>query len=274
MGRKHLKRLKGNKQTEGKRHASAEPVVRVVSAMMDREAKKLYVFTDDMLINQLRRDGPRIEASFDALCADDLAELSALLSRANGLFFSGLSVGMKEEDDVRVACSQLLLNAANSFAAAVAVLRMGYVLQPGIILRSLLEAVSTTLHLLQNPKDLDAYKNHTLQSPKTIAAAKKALPPFGLLYGNFSDNFAHIGHLHKSITPIREYTEKHEAVEVNLSLLRVAAWLLYVTAELAFNDLVEQPRYWHPVEQGYKYDPSDEEKVWMMKFFQFIPESL
>lgn len=274
MGRKHPKRRKGKGQAEGTRLASDEPVVRVASALMDLGAKKLYVFTDDMLINQLRRDGPRIEASFDALCADDLADLSTLLSGANGLLFSGLSVGMKEQDDLRVACSQLLMNAANSFAAAVAVLRMGYVLQPGIILRLLLEAVSTALHLLQNPKDLGAYKSHTLQSPKTIAAAKKALPPFGLLYGNFSDNFAHIGHLHKSITPVREYTGRHEALDVNLSLLRIAAWLLYVTAELVFNDLLEQPRYWHPVEQGYKYDPSDEEKVWMKNFFQFIPGPL
>jgi hypothetical protein len=242
-------------------------VVRVTSALIDHEAKKLFVFTDDMLINQLRRDGPRIEASFDRLCADDLTELSALLSRANGLFFSGLSVGLKKQDDLRVACAQLLMNAANSFAAAVAVLRMGYVLQPGIIIRSLLEAVSTALHLMQNPKDLAAYESHALKSPKTIAAAKKALPPFGLLYANFSDNFAHIGHLHKSITPIREYTEKHEALQVNLGSLRIAAWLLYVTAELVFNDLLEQPRYWHPAEQGYKYDPSENEKVWMKNFF-------
>lgn len=273
MGRKHSKRHKGKSGSDGVRHPAVEPVVRVASVMMDPEAKKLYVFSEDMLINQLGREGPRIEASFDALCAVDLVELSALLSKANGLFFSGMAVGLKQDDELRVACSQLLMNAANSFAAAVAVLRTGYVLQPGIILRSLLEAVSTSLHLMQNPKDLHAYKSNTLQSPKTIAAAKKALPPFGLLYGHFSDNFAHIGHLHKSITPIREYTSKHEALEVNLSSLRIASWLLYVTGELVFNDLVEHPRYWHPVDQGYAYDPSDEEKAWMQNFFQFIPES-
>jgi len=274
MSHKHSKRRKGIANAKGARHTSVEPIVRVASAMMDPEAKKLYLFTDDMLINQLRREGPRIEASFDTLCANDLAELSSLFSKANGLFFSGMAVGTKQDDDLRVACSQLLMNAANSFAAAVAVLRMGYVLQPGIILRSLLEAVSTALHLLLNPKDLQAYKSHTLQSPKTIAAAKKVLPPFGLLYGNYSDNFAHIGHLHKSLTPVREYTEKHEALGANLSMLRIAAWLLYVTAELVFNELVDRPRYWHPVEQGYAYAPSDDEKNWMQKFFNFTPEPL
>ncbi|WP_159970767.1 hypothetical protein [Pseudomonas sp. 8Z] len=228
----------------------------------------MVVFTDDILLNQLRRDGPKIEESFDRLCADDLSKLSSLLSKSTGLVYSGLSVATQKEDELRSACAQLLLNAANSFAAATAVLRMGYVLQPGIIIRSLLEAVSTTLHLVQHPNDLTAYQNHTLQSPKTIAAAKKALPPFGQLYGHFSDSFAHIGQLHKSITPIRVFSERHEALEVNLSSLRIAAWLMYVTAELVFNELVTAPRYWHPVDQGYKYEPSEEEKEWMKIFFQ------
>jgi hypothetical protein len=244
----------------------------VASALIDRESRTLFVFTEDMLLNQLRRDGPKIEASFDRLCSEDLDQLSVLLSKTNGLLYSGLTVALKEEDELRTACAQLLLNASNSFAAAVAVLRMGYVLQPGIIIRSLLEAVSTSLHLLQHPRDLVAYRNHSLQSPKTIAAAKRALPPFGSLYGHFSDNFAHIGHLHKSVTPVREYTERHEALDVNLSSLRIAAWLMYVTAEVMFNELLENPRYWHPVPGGYMYNPSEEEKTWMKSFFQFTPE--
>lgn len=145
---------------------------------------------------------------------------------------------------------------------------MGYVLQPGIIIRSLLEAVSTSLHLIQYPKDLPVYQSHKLKSPRTIGSAKKAIPLFGPLYAHFSDNFAHIGQLHKSITPVSVYTKRLEALDVNLSSLRVAAWLLYVTAELAFNELLEQPRYWHRTEQGYEFDPSEEEKEWMKSFFE------
>ncbi|MBU0620928.1 MAG: hypothetical protein KJ795_03675 [Gammaproteobacteria bacterium] len=235
--------------------------------MLDHQEKLLVVFTEDMLLNQLRRDGPKIEASFDRLCEKDLIELSAFLSRTCSLLYTGLKVAMRREDELRIACAQLLLNSSNSFGVAVAVLRMGYVLQPGIVIRSMLEAVSTSLHLLQKPGDLQSYQNHTLQSPKTMAAAKKALPPFGQLYGYFSDNFAHIGQLHKSVTPVREYTERHAALDVNLGFLRIAAWLLYVSAELAFNDLLDQPRYWQPVESGYKYDPSNAERDWMKSYF-------
>ena len=242
-------------------------IVRVSALLFDPKDRQLVVFTDDMLINQLRREGPKIEASFDRLCETDLTQLSAFLSKSSSLLFSGLKSASRKDDELRVCCAQLLLNACNSFAVAVAVLRMGYVLQPGIVVRSLLEAVSTALHLIQKPADLRAYQRHELQSPKTMAAAKQALPMFGQLYGYFSDNFAHIGHLHKSVTPIREYTERHAALDVNMSFLRIAAWLVYVTSELVFNKIIDEPRYWHPVENGYRYDPSPSERDWMKAYF-------
>lgn len=245
-----------------------EKIVRIGSALIDHDRSKIILFSEDILINQLRRDGPKIEASFDSLCERDLTQLSGLLSKASGMLYTGLKIALHENDELRVACAQLLVNASNSFVAAVAVLRMGYVLQPGIIIRSLLEAVSTSLHLLQRPSDLSAYQNHTLQSTKTIKLAKEALPLFGNLYGHFSENFAHIGSLHKSITPVGEYTELHDALKANLSSLRIAAWLLYVTTELAFNEVTSQPRYWHPVKDGYKYEPSEDERKWMNSYFQ------
>jgi hypothetical protein len=236
--------------------------------LLDREKKQIVIFTTDILINQLRRDGPKIEASFDKLCDEDIKELSALLSQSSGLLYSGLKVALRYDQNLRAACAQLLINASSSFGAATAILRMGYVLQPCIIIRSMLESISTVLHLLQYPKDLVAYEKHTLQSPKTIAAAKKVLPPFGELYGHFSKNFTHIGHLHKSITPVTEFHEKHDALVVNLDSLRIAAWLLYVTTELLFNEFVPEPRYWYPVKNGYVYNPASKERDWMSVFFR------
>lgn len=264
-----LRKSKNKKRSIHKRKplCPAEKIVRIGSTLVDHDKSEIFLFSEDILINQLRRDGPKIETSFDSLCESDLIQLSRLLSKASGLLYTGLTIAVRENDELRVACAQLLMNASNSFGAAVAILRMGYVLQPGIIIRSLLEAVSTSLHLLQKPSDLSAYQNHTLQSTKTIKLAKEALPLFGSLYGHFSENFVHIGSLHKSIAPVREYTESHDALKVNLSSLRIAVWLLYVTAELAFNEVTKQPRYWYPVKNGYKYEPSEEERKWMDSFF-------
>ena len=236
--------------------------------LLDHQERQLFVFTTEMLLNQLRRDGPKIEASFDKLCENNLRELSGFFSTTLGLLFAGLRVATRHDQPLRVACAELLMNACHSFGAAVAILRLGYVLQPGIIIRSILEAVSTVLHLLQNPSDLASYRDGTLQSPKTFAAAKRAIPPLGNLYGYFSDNFAHIGHLHKSATILSEFNERHDALEVNLGFLRIAAWLLYVAVELLFHELLEQSRYWRPAPNGYVYDPSDEEREWMTAFFR------
>lgn len=247
---------------------SGTVTIRPGAIWLDHHDKKLVVFSDEMILNQLRRDGRKIEVSFDNLCDVDLRELSTFMSKTASLLYSGLTVATRNERSIEAACGHLLMNTFNSFGAATAILRMGYVLQPGIIIRSMIESVSTVHHLLQNPSDFKSYVNGTLRSPKTLAAAKKAIPPMGELYGYFSKNFAHIGELHKSITPVSEFNEKHSALEVNLNFLRMAAWLLYVTVELLFNELLEEPRYWYPVPNGYRYDPSSQEREWMANYFK------
>ena len=130
----------------------------------------------------------------------------------------------------------------------------------------MLEAVSTVLYLVQHPTEVAAYERDALRSPKTIAAAKRAIPIFGELYGYFSANFTHIGHLYRAMNPIAEFTDRHDALEVNLGFLRIAAWLLYVVTELVFNELVKAPRYWHPVPNGFMFDPSPQERAWMASY--------
>lgn len=97
---------------------------------------------------------------------------------------------------------------------------------------------------------------------------KKCIAAFRINVRSFQRRLCHIGKLHKAITPITEYVERDEALVANLSALRMTNWLLYVTAELAFNELVDSPRYWYPVDNGYRYDPSHDEKAWMSNFFQ------
>jgi hypothetical protein len=266
--RKRSNKAKSQRRSQGsEQHVPPNPAL----VLVDVEARQRIIVSSDILINQLRREGPKIEASFDSVCAQDLRELSDLLSTSLGFIFSGLRISAREGRELEHAAGHLLMNASNTLGAATAVLRMGYVLQPGILVRSFLEAISTVLHLLQVPKDFKAYQEHTLPSPRTIAAAKKVLPPFGLLYGHFSDNFAHIGKLHKTITRVAEFKRGDEALEVNLGFLRLATWLLYVTTELLYHRLFAEPRYWRRVDEGYMYDPPEKERVWLDGFFR-LPE--
>lgn len=61
-------------------------------------------------------------------------------------------------------------------------------------------------------------------------------------------------------------TEPTKPLAVNIDFLPMAAWLLFVTAELLFNEQ-EKPRCWHAVPQGYIFNPSEDERAWMQRLF-------
>jgi len=48
------------------------------------------LFTPDVLTNQLNRDAPGIAETFDALCDEDVKELSELLSESATIASNGL----------------------------------------------------------------------------------------------------------------------------------------------------------------------------------------
>lgn len=265
-----------NREKRAKKQRPGGPRVDLPSnplmGFLDHEAKQRIVVSGDVLINQLRRDAPKIEASFDAACDEEIREISELFSLTVGVLIASLRLASRQNDELRLAAGPLLSNASNSLAAAAAVLRAGYVLQPGILIRSLLETVSTVLHLIQVPGGLGELRSGRLKSTRTLAAAKTALPPIGALYGYFSENFAHIGDLHKGLPRVGEFERGDEALEVNLGFLRIGTWLLYTTTELLYFDLVPQPRYWVSASGGFTFDPSDDERKWMDSFFRFKEE--
>ncbi len=241
-------------------------LLRAETILLDSKDDQLIIISKDILINQLHRDGPKIQKSFDALCSSDIEEISAFISCSVSILYSGLLVSKKAKAHRMLACTELLINALNSLGASTQLLRSGYTLQPGIVIRSILESVSTVFHLLDRPNDFEKYQNGLLESPKTIAAAKKAIPTFGSLYRAFSENFTHIGHLHRTIQRVEEYRELNDPLKMNIGFLKMTSWLIYVCSELLFHNLIQEPRYWQKVEGGFMYNPSEEERGWMEKY--------
>jgi len=241
--------------------------------------KTIVVVKKNVLLNQLKRDGPRIDKSFDAICSSDLEEFSELMAQTMVLILSGLKRSRYSGDELRLVAGQLMLNTLNSFCAAVQILRSGYRLQPGVIVRNILESVSVVLHLMQHPSDLEPFRAGKLNVPKTVNTAKKALPPFGQLYGFFTKQFSHISGFHQSLQPLVEYSNRDEALISNLRFLRIAVWHIYVTSELLYHDMVTEPRYWTHISSGiYAYDPSADERQWLDRFLHgpdkqpFVPK--
>jgi hypothetical protein len=242
------------------------------AVILDHEGRRIIEVRKNVLLNQITRDAERIAKSFDALHLDDLTRISEQFALAYALLTSGMLRAGKEEDDLRIACGELISNALNSLAAATYLVRGGFVLQPGAIIRSCFESLAVVLHLLQYQTDLEAYRKHEFDSTRAIASAKRVFPPFGKMYGFLSREFTHIGKLHKQLTPIREYTEPYEPLDTNMQFIRTGVWMCYITCELAFLDVVAIPRYWEQLppdasdQIAYRYCPSAQEKDWMERF--------
>jgi len=223
------------------------------------------IVTPDVLLNQFKRDAPNIAATFDDLCHNDLNEVSTLLAQAMTITTNGL---MRDWDTpVRMWSAEVLTNIANTLSAAIFVLRAGYRLVPGLILRNAVEAMCVCLHGLQNPNDLQKITSHNFDSTTAIQTAKKIVPAFGPIYGHLSQQFVHIGPLHHSIQPVTTYTEKNDELLVNLRWIRASTWMFYVVAEFAFLDIVPIARYWkHAPPNSVIFAPSESEKEWQQRF--------
>lgn len=225
------------------------------------------IVTSDILVNQLRRDSLRIAESFDALCDADVDEMSQLLAESSAIIFAGLQDKGRKNRKLQLWSCEILINVANSLSAAIYVLRAGYRLIPGVVLRNAVEAMAVCLHGLQKPKDLARINTGNFDSPKAINTAKKVIPPFGELYGFLSNTFVHMGPLHHAIQPLVPYEARDNDLLVNLRAIRTTMWLFYVIAEFAFLDRVQNPRYWR-FESPDKavYNPSETERQWQQRF--------
>src|SRR5262249_10995363 len=183
------------------------------------------IVTADMLLNQMKRDSLLIAQSFDALCTGDMEELGGLLAECATITLRGLYDDRRADKDLQRWSGELLTNIAFSLSSAVYVLRAGYRLMPGVILRNAVEAMAVCLHGLQKPQDLARIKSGKFDSPKAIITAKKVVPHFGDLYGFLSKEFAHAGPLHHSIQPLAPYNERADDLLVHQRAIRASVLL-------------------------------------------------
>lgn len=240
--------------------------------VIDPATDRLYEFRRSMLINQITRDADKIAKSFDAQHSADLGKMSGLFAHCSATWTSGLLQAERNHDDLRMACAELLSNSLNSMVGAAYMLRGGFVLQPGPVVRSAIESMAVALHLMQFPDDFQKYREHKFDSTRAISSAKRVFPPFGQMYGLLSREFTHVGSLHKQLTPIREYTGSEESLQLNIQFLTSGIWMCYVSCELVFLDVVSQPRYWRELpdqiegKTAYAYEPSEQEQAWMADF--------
>lgn len=190
--------------------------------------------------------------------------MSELQSRVM-LRISPLGLKTYGGEEPRQACLRLLINANQTLIAALQTLRAGFRLQPGILVRSVLEALSTVLYILKTPEGLTRFKAGKLDSAKTIGPASKVLPPLGRMYGFFSKHFVHLGSPHLEPNPLSNYSERDEVLKLNLSFMKVSLWLLYIVGELVTFEK-GSTSYWKHVGGGrFEFNPWPPELVTWQK---------
>lgn len=237
----------------------------VAAVLLDRDSKTALVVTKDILINQIRRDGPAIAESFDRLIENDVRAISALLAEAMSIIFPHVIV---DSDGYKPTCARLLASATTAFMASLEVARHGFRRPYGAMARTIIETLATVLYVSVERGALDQFNAGTLQSTKSITAAKKVLPPLGRQYGMLSDRFVHINKSHAGFEPIVRYDKDDAALGFIITSLRANAWLIYAVAELVFHDEIPKPRYWRNVGPGeYVYSPSESERTRLKQFF-------
>ncbi|MDP8239045.1 MAG: hypothetical protein P9X24_08135 [Candidatus Hatepunaea meridiana] len=92
--------------------------------------------------------------------------------------------------------SGMLVTSINTLVSAFIMIREGYFKEPQILLRSVVEIVSSAVDLRKNPQKIDSFVNGKHSSTKSITIANSLIPhesPLtGATYGLLSHNIVHL----------------------------------------------------------------------------------
>lgn len=163
----------------------------------------------------------------------------------------------------------LFWNALNTLIAAIEIFRRGYLKEPGVLSRNILEAVGTAYDIHKHPKKLPSFLSGKYKSAKSIGLVKKLSPVIGTMYGQLSQDFSHIGGLY--VLPQGSYypgrgrslwiggglsENDRESHFVLLIDLMMTLDIINAVMEFVFYEEIEEHRFWARLENGtYEHFP-------------------
>lgn len=229
----------------------------------DEETLEKYIFTDDLLINQLQRLCPSVCNSFDIKFFEEFKHLSSDIDEILPIQFVGHKMANRDNDELLIVCGDLLRNSTNTVIAATQTLRCGFRLQSGILLRNSIEICATVVHILTQPDTLNDFKANKLKSTKSIWVANKQIPLYGKIWRLLSQKLIHVSSFHTDYYPLDEYSEKEEiTAKVILGMLGYATLILAITTELAFINVTKESKYWEIIgDHKIKFIPPDNSQM-------------
>lgn len=237
-------------------------------AVLDHKNKQFRVYTKDMLINRYSRDSVNIAKSFDKLCEAQMKKISELYSKTVYYIGDGFVRSVDNSDEIGIECGKLLTNAMQTITASVELLRNGYILQPGMLLRSVVETFSLISYILLEPNAFNEFMGGKIDINRTIKYGKKVLPILGEFQGLLSNNFVHISRFHSDYNIITVYDKMIEPLEINLGMIKNAVWILYIITELVYYNYFNEHLFWDKKSKyEYVFKGKEGADSWMKNFF-------
>lgn len=232
--------------------------------------EKIVIYSGPMLMNRVDREARVTAESFDSIAGKAIAHLEQMYSRCAILLHSVQQTPLEEPNKTYAA---VLTNALKSLTAAFALLRTGWRLQPYSCVRNGMEATSVVVHLVAHPSDLQKFKDGKLDVPKTLKAAKIAVPPIGKLYGMLSEEFVHVGKPFWHPQKGNVYAASEWEMWQCLASISFFSFTVFIVSELALHSLISEHHCWVAQSDGnLKQTWSPEIQQWREKFVTLYRE--
>lgn len=281
MSKSSKRKLDSERKRAKPRRGAAQSALKQKTGFSDRAEVELNVLTvsegrialaRNLLYNMVVRDTHAVNASFDKHYGHLLNETDELFSDTAFIYLVATRVDTGLHDDYKSILAGLLSNALNSVGASLITVRNGLPTQAMVSMRQAIEICSTIIHIASDPKAqaITDFQTGKYASVKSMAQAKKAVPIIGMFWGFLSETFVHINEQHSRVQPVRPYKANDEDMLSVIACLRMAVWICYVTAELAFPAALQNNRYWKLRDADGKnavaYSPSQKEREWAATF--------
>lgn len=246
----------------------------VMGGYIDRRDNSVITVSDKAFLNQIEQCMASADA-FDKAFPKEMNQINGLANEVL-LLLVYVHKHIAEISEIHKTIFGILSNALNTYLGCILLVRSGMAIQEGILFRSLLESISTAVFLFFNEEKYDDFKSGVIKSHDTISAAKRLFPMYGKVYGDLTQNYAHIGKHHYEHLPIFKYHEYPEDSGYVFYHAKNILWLLYVVAELVFYDASQRRYYWKRIGKcDYEFNPYPKElDAWRKQFMGDIPEEL
>ena len=197
----------------------------------------------NMVKKRFEEEIPIISTKFDSLYAEDIGNIDVEISRILFLHLRGAESPLHQHEK---DCMLLLANATYSVMACLELMRTGYWLQAGNLLRYALESCAYSFYLSQNPQELKTYWEGDLKRGPVEKFTKERLPDLniGRTYGDLSNFLSHVNPVHRMAPQfLRHDAEQIETVAL-FPLVRRMIDVIGIVQELTILRFMEEPRFW------------------------------